>query len=311
MSEPTSLPILVSGAHRSGTTWVGKMLAAGPQVAYISEPLNVWHRPGVLRIATQYWYNYICDDNQMDYQTAFEEMLSFKYHTNLEIGSIKSAKDIFRMGRDWWTFWNGRRKSQMPLIKDPFAIFSSEWFSKTLGCRVVLVVRHPAAVASSLMKLGWSFDFRDLLKQPLLMRDWLEPFRSEMEQIQEFPNDLVAQSCLLWRMVYKSVENLRQRLPGLIVIRHEDLAQNPQDMFEQLYRDLDLDYAPDVQTSITAASSGENPKETAKETVHSVQINSQAVIKSWQKRLSQADIDRVRQLTGDIAPLYYTPEDWL
>jgi hypothetical protein len=42
-------PILVTGAHRTGTTWVGKMLAASPQVAYISEPLNVWHRPGVLR----------------------------------------------------------------------------------------------------------------------------------------------------------------------------------------------------------------------------------------------------------------------
>ncbi len=31
-------PILVTGTHRSGTTWVGKMLAAGPSTAYISEP---------------------------------------------------------------------------------------------------------------------------------------------------------------------------------------------------------------------------------------------------------------------------------
>ena len=27
-------PILVTGAHRTGTTWVGKMLAASPQVAF-------------------------------------------------------------------------------------------------------------------------------------------------------------------------------------------------------------------------------------------------------------------------------------
>ncbi|UCF28983.1 MAG: sulfotransferase family protein, partial [Chloroflexota bacterium] len=59
-----SSPILVTGAHRSGTTWVGKMLAAGRETAYISEPLNVWHRPGVLRVPTQYWYTYINEDNQ-------------------------------------------------------------------------------------------------------------------------------------------------------------------------------------------------------------------------------------------------------
>ena len=72
-----------------------------------------------------------------------------------------------------------------------------------------------------------------------------------------------------------------------------------------------VEFTDDIKTSIAAASSGENPSETFKGTVHSVRINSQAVIKSWQQRLSQADIVRVRQLTDDIAPLYYTPEDWL
>ena len=33
-------PILVTGAHRSGTTWVGKMLALAPGVGYVHEPFN-------------------------------------------------------------------------------------------------------------------------------------------------------------------------------------------------------------------------------------------------------------------------------
>lgn len=49
-------PILVTGAHRSGTTWVGKMLAANRRVAYISEPLNVFHRPGVFSAPVSHWY---------------------------------------------------------------------------------------------------------------------------------------------------------------------------------------------------------------------------------------------------------------
>jgi len=286
------------------------MLATDPQVGYISEPLNVWHRPGVMRIPTPRWYSYICEDNQSDYEAAFHEMLSFQYHTGLEINSINSMKDLFRMGRDWWTFWNGSRKSQMPLIKDPFAIFSSEWFSSFLGCQVVIVVRHPAAVASSLRKLAWNFDFRDLLDQSLLMRDWLEPYRGEMEQILVSADDLIAQSCLLWRMVYQSVDDLRQKLPKLIVIRHEDLSLDPIGHFEQLYQELGLEYTSAVEETIRDSSSRKNPKETSQRGVHSVQIDSQAVIKSWQHRLSQAEIERVRQLTSDVAPLYYNVGDW-
>ena len=40
-------PILVTGSHRSGTTWVGKMLAATGSVGYIHEPFNLKNRPGI------------------------------------------------------------------------------------------------------------------------------------------------------------------------------------------------------------------------------------------------------------------------
>ena len=40
-------PILVTGAHRSGTTWVGKMLALAPGVGYIHEPFSPATAPGI------------------------------------------------------------------------------------------------------------------------------------------------------------------------------------------------------------------------------------------------------------------------
>src|SRR5574342_631561 len=73
-------PILVTGAHRSGTTWAGKMLAADADTAYISEPLNVLHRPGVFKTKVKYWYQYICDDNEGDYLPAFQGLLDYDYH---------------------------------------------------------------------------------------------------------------------------------------------------------------------------------------------------------------------------------------
>ena len=91
--------ILVTGAHRSGTTWVGKMLAANDQIGYISEPLNVWHRSGVMRVPVKHWYTYICEDNEGIYGKAIEETVSFQYHTKKEIQSLKSIKDFLRMVR--------------------------------------------------------------------------------------------------------------------------------------------------------------------------------------------------------------------
>ena len=67
MGELALTPILVTGTHRSGTTWVGKMLAADAMTAYISEPLNVLHRPGVFHAKVKYWYQYICEENEMQY----------------------------------------------------------------------------------------------------------------------------------------------------------------------------------------------------------------------------------------------------
>jgi len=42
-------PILVTGMHRSGTTWVGRMLAASREAVYFHEPLNPDCSPALLR----------------------------------------------------------------------------------------------------------------------------------------------------------------------------------------------------------------------------------------------------------------------
>src|SRR5271169_2652541 len=97
-------PILVTGAHRTGTTWVGKMLSANSQTGYISEPLNVLHRPGILRAGIQYWYTYVSEKNEDAYLPAFNQLLGFRYHLFDEIRSLHSTKDFFRMGRDLGIF---------------------------------------------------------------------------------------------------------------------------------------------------------------------------------------------------------------
>lgn len=310
MTHGTGDAILVTGAHRSGTTWVGRMLATNSRVAYVSEPLNVWHRPGVLRTSVKHWYTYICAENEDKYLSSFQEILNYKYHTRLEVESLRSLKDFMRMCRDWWIFSNGRWYSQIPLLKDPFALFSASWFAKRLNCRVVILVRHPAAVTSSLMRLGWNFDFHDLLQQPLLMRDWLESFRRDMEGLLDSPEDVIAQSCLLWRMVYHVVSRLRELYSQFLIIRHEDISMDPIREFENLYEALHLEYSHSVMQTILNSSSRKNPPEASRKAAHSVHLNSLSSIENWKYRMSKSDIERVRELTSDVAPLFYSDQDW-
>ena len=66
--------------HRRAPLWHnlgGKDVVTSSEVAYISEPLNVHHRPGVLKVPTQKWYTYICEQNQSIYLSALQETLGY------------------------------------------------------------------------------------------------------------------------------------------------------------------------------------------------------------------------------------------
>ena len=303
-----SLPILVTGTHRSGTTWIGKMLAADSSTAYISEPLNVLHRPGVFRAKVEHWYQYICEENQNEYLPAFNELLELDYHLWSEIRSLRSRRDFLRMGRDFVIFYNGLMRGQRVLMKDPFAVFSTEWFAKCLNCKIVIAVRHPAAFVSSLKRLNWPFDFQDLLDQPFLMRDYLEPYRGQMERVKT--DDVIGQSALLWNLIYHSVHTTLGRSPNFIAVRHEDLSVDPVEGYRKLYEALGLDFTPRVEKIILTSSSSDNPAEPSRKNIHSVKLDSRANIHNWKKRLAAEEIKRIRKLTEEVSQLFYPDVEW-
>jgi hypothetical protein len=308
--DPIRKPILVTGIHRSGTTWAGKMLSVGGGVVYISEPLNVWHRPGVFAAPVDCWYTYICDDNQDEYLTSFKQLLRLEYHTSNEIRSLRSLKDTGRFLRDWSAFSSGRRHRDRILIKDPFAVFSVPWFKDRLDFQVVITVRHPAAVISSLKRLNWAFDFNHLLSQSLLMRDHLGPFQEDMLAIIDDQADIIDQASLLWRMIYFVVSQYQSQFKSLQVVRHEDLSLDPLQAYGMLYDQLGLVFTPRATKAITNSSKTGNPQERRKSAVHATQLDSRANLNNWKARLSPQEIERIHHLTGDIASNYYSNATW-
>ncbi|MBV6395876.1 MAG: hypothetical protein HFACDABA_01463 [Anaerolineales bacterium] len=315
----TSQPLLVTGAHRTGTTWVGKMLAAGGY-AYVSEPLNALHRPGVMSAPVGKWYQYITRENEDEYLRAFQKTLALRYGLLAELKSLRSPRDLLRAGRDLAVFFHGRIFRRPALIKDPFAVFSLPWFAQRLNCRVVVTIRHPAAFASSLKKLNWPFNFRDLLDQPLLMRDHLEPFRADMRRVAA--DDIIGQAALLWKMIYAVVQQgstlegavsagpRREEYPSVLLLRHEDLSRDPVAGFARAYESLGLAYPARVREMIRNSSGSENPAELSSRKTHSVKLDSRANLENWKKRLTKDEIARVRALTEETSRHFYADMKW-
>ena len=303
-------PVLVTGAHRSGTTWVGKMLAASGEFAYVSEPLNVWHRPGVMMAEVPHWYQYICADNEAEHLAAFRNTLRLHYLWGQELKSLRTFKDIGRMLRDSYRFGRGRLTGQRPLLKDPFAVFSAPWFAERLNTQVVITVRHPAAFVSSLKRLGWTFNFQHFLQQPLLLRDWLAPHEEQMRAADKSPDDLINRASLLWTLIYRVVHQMQEQHPDFQLVLHEVLSLAPNQEFEKLYADLHIPFSQSARVAIEKATAAANPSEVSKNNIYATSLDSRANLKNWQKRLSVDEISRVRELTEPVASLFYSDEDW-
>jgi hypothetical protein len=284
------------------------MLAANSQAAYISEPLNVLHRPGVFHASVEHWYPYIKEENELHYLSAFHELINFKYDLLAEMKSIHSRKDLMRMGRDLAIFFNGKLRNQRVLLKDPFALFSAPWFAQRLNCQVVITVRHPAGFASSLKRLGWPFDFQNLLNQPELMRDHLESDRLDMQKIQA--DDIIGQAALLWRMIYRFVHQTSSLFPNFKIVRHEDLSVEPAAGYKALYESLDLKFDQKVEKTILNSSSSENPAKLAKDKTFSVKLDSRAALDNWKKILTAEEINRIRKITAGISHFFYSDDEW-
>lgn len=263
-----------------------------------------------MRVPVRHWYTYICMDNEADYFPALQEMVQFNYHLWEELRSLRSSKDVLRMGRDASTFFRGRIFHQRALLKDPFAVFSAPWFAQRLGCRVVITVRHPAAFVSSLVRLEWPFEISDLLNQALLMRDWLAPFRARMEEMLERPEDIIERSSLLWTMIYHVVDCFKNQFPGFFIVRHEDLSADPIEEYRKIFVALGMGFTLGIQEAILKSSSTQNPKEISRKDIYSVHLDSRANLNNWKNRLDGREIDRIRELTRDVAQRYYDDSDW-
>lgn len=298
-------PILVTGSHRSGSTWVGRMIAKSPSVGYIHEPFNPAHRPGICGAYFDYWFTYVSDENSQFYYDHIKNCLNFKYQLVKELKVIKSTKDFVRLLRDSSRTFAYRAFRKRPLVKDPISVFSAEWLAESFNMDVIVLIRHPAAFAGSLKEAYWPHPFSHFLQQPLLMQQHLYNYKSEIEEFARESKDIIDQAILLWNLMHYMILKYKKRHQNWKFVRHEELSAEPVSEFGKLFESLGLDYSFSVQKSIAEHS---NPTNHNKH--NQLKRDSKSNICSWQKRLTETEIIRIKEGTKDIAAEFYNEEDW-
>jgi len=306
---------------RSGTSWVGKLLQASGELTYVNEPLNPDHppgrSPGVLDASVDRHYQYINQRNEDGWLAAFDETVHLRYHVGAELRRNRSPYDLARMARYATSFLAGRLLGRRPLLDDPYAMLASEWLADRLGCRVVVVVRDPAAVAASWKRLGWTTDLSELLNQPALMRDWLEPYRGPMESVAATPEDLPGRIGMLWRLLHLVVAEYERRCSGLRIVRYEDLAADPLASFADLYADLGLRFDERARRVVVRSTTRNAQRRAHRWSLSRSGLSktgyrpmdSRANLVAWKSQLGVEEVARVRALTADVADRWYPPQN--
>jgi hypothetical protein len=306
----TPRPILVTGSHRSGSTWLGQMIAASDDVGYIHEPFNIDRGPGICRTRFTYWFTYIRPGTDGDAADDFRRLLGFRYNYLAQALSVRSRRDVRTLIRDGGRFFRYRMRHARPLLKDPMALFSAEWIAETFDAQVVVVVRHPAAFASSIKLDGWAHPFSHFLSQPALIEGYLSPFREEISAFAREEHDILDQAALLWRLIHHTIADYRTRHPDWLVVRHEDLSRDPIDGFGALFEALDLPYTDDVQQAILQSTSRSNPADRDANGRQFLTRDSRANVDNWRRRLTPAEVDRIRTRVADVSTLFYGDDEW-
>jgi hypothetical protein len=283
------------------------MIASHPGVHYVKEPFNPDYQP---ECPSWHQWRHVTDEDAAAFRAYLRRQFAVRHswwedvrtraHPRRFVGATLRALDA----------WRRRLAGSRPLMKDPTAFFSAEWLAQTFDMDVVVLIRHPAAFASSVKRLDWPFPFAHLLIQPRLLQTYLAPFADEVRRVCAAPADLVDQAILSWRLIHHVILEYRQWHPDWTFLRHEDLSLRPLEEFAELFGRLGLDFPPQVRRTIQEHSAEGNVKEDAAGRGDELRRDSKANVWNWTHRLRPEEVARVRQGTEDLAHVFYPEAGW-
>jgi hypothetical protein len=211
--------VFLAGSGRSGTTWLSEVINYKGGYRYVFEPFNPARVSAFGHFRSK---QYLRPD---DTSEAFLEPARLALS-----GALKDP---------WTDRFNAKFVSRRRLIKDIRANLLLGWMRANFpGMPIILLLRHPCAVVTSRLALGWKDNLDETMAQQELVEDFLLPVEAEIRAAR----DDFERHLFLW-----CIDNyvpLRQFAKGEIhLVFYEDLLENSEEGLRSLFGFLgeDLD----------------------------------------------------------------------
>ncbi|MBN1598317.1 MAG: sulfotransferase [Bacteroidales bacterium] len=297
--------IIVTGSHRSGSTWVGNVLCATGELLYIHEPFNPINIK-TNRAPLNYWFEYLSADDNTERQESFMKYLK-EYKTFRPFMLPRQLLQTEKLRDYAGLILQQVRKlfKERAVYKDPIAIFSAEWMYEIMNFDIVVIIRHPAAFTQSLKSVGWFHDFTHFTQQEKLMVTIPSVYQNDIDRILsdgKMKANIIEHAVLLWNIIHNRIHEYRQKHPEWIFVRHEDLSNNPVELFAEIYNKLEINFSNRARSYIK--------KTTESSRQSKLKRDSRSNITKWKKMLSEEEIEFIREKTKSVSDLFYNNSDW-
>lgn len=256
--------ILVTGTGRSGTSWFANVINHRNEHRYVFEPFH----PGHVALCSHFpWRKYLRPgDDEARWLEPTRAILS---------GQIRGP---------WVDAHNRRLVSIRRLIKSTRANLFLGWLHAHFPeLPLVLLLRHPCAVALSRRAKGWSTRLEGLLSQEALVEDHLAPF---VDAMQAAESDF-EKSVFLWCV--DAYVPLRQLGPdALHVTLYEELHLGPEQELDSLFAFLGLPWDERALREIGRPSLLSRPD--------SAVIAGRDVVRDWRGKVTPDEAARAEEI---------------
>ncbi|MEX2409755.1 MAG: hypothetical protein WD607_00045 [Candidatus Paceibacterota bacterium] len=297
--------LLITGAIRSGTTFVGKVIDQATDFRLINEPFSFNH--GIEGI--QHWNPYTSEYTPY-YQKLFKKYFNYKSTFKLYERNKydKYLKSVIKSRAHFNYLINKYSPYKKKLIlKDPLASLSSQYLRHNHNIGVLVLFRHPGAFVYSNKRLEWDFNLEHIFNQVELVERYLK----EEQKIYHGNLDYIERLSLLWRCINKVLIEYSKRKDDHYwqIVTHEELCINPQETFKMIFDRFEIDFNERTKDYIRKNTSKSN-KINAGKAAHLLKRDSEGLIDYWKRELSEKEIDKIKRLTYDLALTFYDKESW-
>lgn len=261
------LPIIIFGIPRSGTTWLAKTLAVDQNIQYVVEPdnesttfLGYYYKRGLQRFPyyrvgakagayTKLFFRAL-EGDYITYESSNNNLL---FKSNLiSLHLVKRRLRQKKKNRTLVLNWDyllekniKKNHNKRRLVKTVHALFNIPFLRSKFDFLPLIILRHPAAIIHSHIKLGITDGDQDIFKDSQLAEDFLKPFMQKIIKIMTPLERMGMQIGIFHYIVAQYQEQYQYK-----VIFHEKLCTNPVTEFKKLYQLLDLNWDKKVERFI-------------------------------------------------------------